>query len=54
MVVSHARPLLRTLDAGADELAVPLTTLVLRKEFGETVLDGQGLLDRPSWHWPKR
>jgi hypothetical protein len=46
--------LLRTLDAGADELALLLTTLVLRKEFGETTLDGQGLLDRPSWHWPKR
>ena len=54
VVVSHAQPLLRTVEAGADELAVPLTTLVLRKEFGETVLDGQGRLDRPSWHWPTR
>jgi predicted ATPase len=54
VVVSHAQALLRTVEAGADELGVPLVTLVLRKEFGETVLDGQGLLDRPSWHWPAR
>lgn len=54
VVVSHAGALLRTIEAGADELAVPLATLVLRKELGETVLDGQGLLDRPPWHWPKR
>ena len=54
VVVSHAPALLRTVEAGADELGVPLATLVLRKEVGETVLDGQGLLDRPSWHWPTR
>jgi predicted ATPase len=54
VVVSHARPLLRFLDDGADELGTPLRTLLLRKEFGETVLDGQGLLERPSWRWPKR
>lgn len=54
VVVSHAQTLLRTVEAGADELGLPLATLVLRKEFGETVLDGQGRLDRPSWHWPKR
>ena len=54
IVVSHAHPLLRTLEAGADELGVPMATLVLRKEFGETLLEGQGRLDRPSWHWPTR
>ena len=54
VVVSHAQTLLRTVEAGADELGVPLATLVLRKEFGETVLDGQGRLDRPSWRWPGR
>ena len=54
VVVSHAQTLLRTVEAGADELGVPLATLVLRKEFGETVLDGQGRLDRPSWRWPSR
>jgi predicted ATPase len=54
IVVSHAGSLLRTIEAAADELATPMGTLALRKEFGETVLDGQGRLDRPAWHWPKR
>ncbi|MDT7752703.1 MAG: hypothetical protein QOD96_6365, partial [Pseudonocardiales bacterium] len=35
-------------------LTEDVTTLELRKEFGETMLDGQGELQRPSWHWPKR
>jgi hypothetical protein len=26
----------------------------LEKEVGATVLAGQDMLDRPSWHWPKR
>ena len=54
IVVSHTRSLMRTIEAAAEELATPLATLALRKELGETVLDGQGRLDRPSWHWPKR
>jgi predicted ATPase len=54
VVVSHALPLMRAVENVADELAVPLAVLALRKEFGETVLEGQGRLERPSWHWPKR
>jgi len=49
IVVSHAQPLIRALDAVADVAA-----LELEKEYGETKLQGQGRLDRPSWHWPKR
>ncbi|WP_020418071.1 AAA family ATPase [Amycolatopsis sp. ATCC 39116] len=50
IVVSHARPLVHALSAIAPEAAV----LELEKEFGATVLAGQGRLDRPAWHWPKR
>jgi predicted ATPase len=50
VVVTHARPLVRALQAVDDETAL----LELAKEFGATVLLGQNLLDRPAWHWPKR
>ncbi|WP_284747018.1 AAA family ATPase [Amycolatopsis sp. RTGN1] len=49
VVVSHASPLIRALTEVAD-----VGTLELEKEGGETKLVGQGRLDRPSWHWPKR
>ena len=54
IVVSHAQSLMRAIEAVAGELDTKVATLALRKEFGETTLDGQGQLDRPSWHWPKR
>jgi len=50
VVVTHARPLVRALDAVGDGMAL----LELEKEYGATVLAGQATLDRPSWHWPKR
>jgi len=50
VVVTHARPLVRALESVDDETAL----LELEKEFGATVLAGQGMLDRPAWHWPKR
>ncbi|GAA4668522.1 AAA family ATPase [Amycolatopsis dongchuanensis] len=46
VVVTHARPLVRALG----DVAV----VELEKQFGATVPVGQGVLDRPSWHWPKR
>jgi predicted ATPase len=49
VVVSHASPLIRALSEIAD-----VGALELEKEGGETKLVGQGRLDRPSWHWPKR
>ncbi|MDT7696661.1 MAG: hypothetical protein QOI75_6028, partial [Pseudonocardiales bacterium] len=42
IVVSHAQPLIRAIEAAAHELTEDVTTLELRKEFGETMLDGQG------------
>ncbi|WP_329051501.1 AAA family ATPase [Amycolatopsis sp. NBC_01488] len=49
VVVSHASPLIRALPEVAE-----VRSLELEKENGETKLVGQGRLDRPSWHWPKR
>jgi predicted ATPase len=46
VVVTHSSVL-----TGALEKASVLT---LVKEAGTTMLDGQGLLDQPSWHWPAR
>lgn len=47
VVVSHARPLVQALAEHA-------ATLELDKSAGATTLAGQGRLDRPAWHWPKR
>jgi predicted ATPase len=50
VVVTHARPLVRALQSVDGDTAL----LELEKESGATVLAGQDMLDRPSWHWPKR
>ncbi|MFE0026684.1 AAA family ATPase [Amycolatopsis sp. NPDC059021] len=54
IVVSHSRQLIRGLEPVSAELGIEVNTLALEKEFGQTVLSGQGTLDRPSWYWPKR
>ncbi|WP_033296226.1 AAA family ATPase [Amycolatopsis jejuensis] len=46
LVVSHAQLLVRALEDAS--------VLELEKEFGATVVAGQGRLDRPAWQWPKR
>lgn len=48
-VVSHSSRLLSALQQ--DEHC---NTIQLTKDFGETLVQEQGLLDRPSWHWPER
>jgi predicted ATPase len=54
VVVSHSTSLIEALgvDERDDERDTAAVSLV--KEFGETTIDGQGRLDQPSWHWPKR
>ncbi|GHC60354.1 AAA family ATPase [Streptomyces cinnamoneus] len=47
VVVTHARPLAAALARGAN-------VIELVKDFGQTQVEGQGLLDEPLWHWPKR
>ena len=27
-------------------------SIVLEKNFGQTEIVGQGMLDEPAWHWP--
>jgi predicted ATPase len=46
VVVTHSSVLVGALEKAS--------VLTLVKEAGTTVLDGQGLLDQPSWHWPER
>jgi hypothetical protein len=31
-----------------------VNAIELAKEFGETGVVGQEMLDQPAWHWPKR
>lgn len=46
-VVSHSAALTTMLGKAAGSNAVRL-----EKELGQTVIQGQGMFDRPQWHWP--
>ncbi|HEX6359220.1 AAA family ATPase [Actinophytocola sp.] len=46
VVVTHSKTLVTALEKAS--------VLTLVKDAGSTVLEGQGLLDQPSWHWPER
>ncbi|MBK0014307.1 AAA family ATPase [Stenotrophomonas sp. S41] len=48
-VVSHSSRLIAALEQAPD-----CHSLHLHKEQGRTLLSGQGLLDAPAWHWPRR
>ena len=52
VVVTHSQALVEELAAAVpvDDLAV----VELSKDLGETVVEGQGLLSRPSWEWGRR
>jgi predicted ATPase len=52
LVVTHSAALRELLAAAAEDLDTRDIHLV--KDHGETFIDGQGLLDRPAWHWPAR
>ncbi|HKN99807.1 MAG TPA: AAA family ATPase, partial [Pseudonocardiaceae bacterium] len=54
VVVSHAVPLMRAMAATTDELGIETSMVELVKEGDATVVAGQGPLDGPPWHWPKR
>jgi predicted ATPase len=49
VVVSHAQPLIQALEEHEN-----CTRLHLEKSFGETVLAGSTLFNRPKWEWPTR
>jgi short-subunit dehydrogenase len=42
------------LVAALGECVDELGLLHLFKQDGQTVVEGQGLLDEPAWHWPGR
>jgi len=48
-VISHSSRLLASLAE-----ATNCNSIKLIKEFGETQIEGQQLLDKPAWHWPSR
>jgi predicted ATPase len=48
-VVSHASRMIAALKEAKGCNAITLT-----KEFGETAIEGQGMLDAPPWKWPER
>jgi predicted ATPase len=48
IVVTHAQPLVTALTDG------PARAIELIKENGRTLIDGQGIIDEPAWHWPTR
>jgi predicted ATPase len=48
-VVSHSPVLVTALQKQAG-----CTSIVLKKELGETTVEGLDLLDRPAWSWPPR
>lgn len=51
VVVTHSAPLVTALH---ECLGDDATVLKLAKKDGQTVVEGQGVLDRPAWHWPER
>jgi predicted ATPase len=46
VVVTHSSVLVGALAKAS--------VLTLAKDASTTMLDGQGLLDQPSWYWPER
>ncbi|ALN87068.1 recF/RecN/SMC N terminal domain protein [Lysobacter capsici] len=48
-VVSHASRLISALEADDD-----CNSLHLEKQFSQTGIAGQGMLDAPAWYWPER
>ncbi|VVN77812.1 AAA family ATPase [Pseudomonas fluorescens] len=46
-VVSHANRLIAALQQDQE-----CNSIVLEKNFGQTEIVGQGMLDEPAWHWP--
>lgn len=54
IAVTHSRPFLAALQAGAAETGTDLHTIELVKDFGQTTIAGQHHLDEPPWRWPSR
>jgi predicted ATPase len=51
VVVTHSAPLVAALGACTPG---DVALLQLAKQDGQTMVEGQGMLDEPAWHWPER
>jgi hypothetical protein len=54
VVVTHSAPLLAALTAAGEQDGRELTATVLRKDLGQTAVEGQTRFGRPAWAWPPR
>jgi predicted ATPase len=54
IAVTHSLALNNALAASAQSQRIALNTVELEKDFGETKISGQEMLDEPLWYWPKR
>jgi predicted ATPase len=54
VVVTHSAPLLAALAAAGEQGGRELTATVLRKDLGQTAVEGQTRFGRPAWGWPPR
>lgn len=55
VVVTHSAALVDAVErTGTDGLEDEIVPVTLRKDLGETRIEGQGLLTTPDWHWGSR
>ena len=54
VVVTHSGPLVAALTAAGEQGGRELTVTVLRKDLGQTAVEGQTRFGRPAWSWPPR
>lgn len=50
VVVTHSKPLIAAIEEAAGDVSV----VELVKDWGETTVSDQGVLERPGWEWGKR
>jgi predicted ATPase len=54
VAVTHSRQLAAAMEKGLANSPADHQAIELVKENGATSVEGQGMLDEPPWHWPKR
>lgn len=54
VVVTHSAILVDELQRHQLRRGDDVNIIRLAKELGQTVIEDQGMLDEPSWHWPSR
>jgi predicted ATPase len=54
VVVTHSAVLVDELQRHQLRAGEEVNIIRLLKELGQTIIEDQGMLDEPSWHWPSR